>query len=71
MEKTNFGFGVVVVIDWFAFIRTKRMRMRNYYSVCIEVGVFGLNATLHDKKIYRQKENKQKFYIFLNGYHTN
>lgn len=61
---------MAVVVGWFAFVRTKRMRMRNHYSARIKVGMFVLNAVLNDKKIYRQNNNKPKFYIFLNGNHT-
>ena len=71
VEKTDFGFGVVMVIGWFAVIRTEWVRMRYHYSVCIEMGVFVLNAVLNDKKKYRQNENKQKFYIFPDKNHAN
>jgi len=70
LKKNNFCSGVIVFVYRLVFFTVDRVRVGNYNSAGIKVGMFVLNAVLNDKKIYRQNNNKPKFYIFLNGNHT-
>lgn len=62
--------GVIVIVNRFVFVTVDRVRVGNHNSGGVKVGMFVLNVILNDTKVYRQNENKQKFYIFSDVFHT-